>query len=532
MKTSKTNQAHYLLPDKLTKKLFLDTLESKFNIKQVENTTENISILDSFEWGLYSKKLMAVRHKDQSISLWNESDLFDDELSLDIEDINAQSKFWWDFPDSQAKEILKPILDLRALYSIFKGVLKIERLNLQNDDGKTLVFCQLISICDSERPRVPIMRKIRISSVTGYSKEYNLAVQTLLELEAFEPSLAPLDSLYGAIGISPRLYTVKPQLNFPPTMPARTAASSIVSTMIEKQRLTEQGIIKDIDTEFLHHYRVAIRMVRAAIAQLKEVFPPQDVPILKKRFGDLARETNYLRDIDVFILDKSRYMNLLPESMRNDLLPMYNDFEKNRQTESKRISRWIGSRVYRQEIEELQALFENGYSAVETTWSEKPTIELAVNKIRKTYKKIYKAAIKITNSTPDDDIHSIRIDCKKLRYLLYFFGSEFNNKKLKVVLKHLKLLQDKLGIFNDLTVQGEFLRNYLNQLEHKPKKDIMLIASLGGLISILYTMQMQERDKCIQELAVFSNKENQQLFQKTFILPSQSLPATDKRAKK
>ena len=37
----------------------------------------------------------------------------------------------------QAKEILKPILDLRALSPIYKGVLKIEQLNLQNDNGKT-----------------------------------------------------------------------------------------------------------------------------------------------------------------------------------------------------------------------------------------------------------------------------------------------------------------------------------------------------------------------------------------------------------
>ncbi|MCW8929726.1 MAG: CHAD domain-containing protein [Gammaproteobacteria bacterium] len=522
MKTSKTNKTHFLLPDNLTKKHFLDTLKENFTIKQVENVTEPFSILDTFEWGLYQNNLMAIRHKDQSISLWDESNLFDDESLLEIKDINASSKFWWDFPDSEAKETLKPILKLRALSPVYKGILKTEQLNLQDDEGKILVFCQLISIYEPERPRTPVMRQVRISPVTGYTKEYGQAVKLLRELEAFKPTLPPLESLLGAIGISPQLYTVKPQLYFPATMPSRSAVSSIIATMIEKQRLTEHGIIKDIDTEFLHHYRVAIRMVRAAIVQLKEVFPPQDVAVLKQRFGDLARETNYLRDIDVFILDKERYMSLLPESMRDDLLPMFSDFEKNRQTEAKRISRWIGSRVYRQEIDELQSLFINGYSAVETQWSEKPTIELAVTKIQKTYKKIYKAALKINSNTPDDEIHNIRIDCKKLRYLLYFFGSEFKKKKLKVVLNHLKSLQDKLGVFNDLTVQGEFLKKYLIQMEHKPKKDIMLIASLGGLISTLYTMQVLERDKCIDELAIFSNDDNRQLFRETFIINSEN----------
>ncbi len=520
MKTSKINDTRYLLPDDLTKKHFIETLKSYFSIKQIENTSENFSILETFEWNLYRHNILAVRHQNQSITLWDEDNLFDDELSFEIEEINARDKFWWDLPESEAKDRLKPMIDLRALHPVYKGVLKIEALNLQNEEGKTLVFCQLISIYESEKPRTPVMRQVSISPVTGYAKEYEQAVKLLTSLQSFKPSLKPLDSLLGAIGLAPNPYTVKPVFNFPHTLSARSAVSSIITTMIEKQRLTEPGIVKDIDTEFLHHYRVAIRMVRAAIVQLREVFPAQDVSMLKQRFGDLARETNHLRDLDVFILDKQRYMHLLPESMKNDLLPMFDDFEKNRQVEAKRISRWIGSRAYRQEMDELQSLFINGYSAVETQWSEKTTIELAVNKIQKAYTKIYKAALKINNTTADEKIHDIRIDCKKLRYLLYFFGSEFKKKKIKVVANHLKSLQDKLGIFNDLTVQGDFLKNYLLQLEHKPKKDIMLIASLGGLISTLYTMQVQEREKCIKELSIFSNDSNRQLFKETFIINS------------
>ena len=142
---------------------------------------------------------------------------------------------------------------------------------------------------------------------------------------------------------------------------------------------------------------------------------------------------------------------------------------------------------------------------------------MAVNKIQKRYKKIQKAAAKITPDTPDENIHSIRIDCKKLRYLLYFFGNLFNKKQVKIAGKHLKSLQDTLGIFNDLSVQGEFLEGYLDKIEHKAKKDVLLIASLGGLIATLNTLQKQERENCIRELAIFSNKENRSLFQETFV---------------
>ncbi len=518
MKLSKIRQSHYLLPDNMTKKSFLDTLGQEFIVKQVENTFEKMAILDSFEWALYEHRILALRHDNQRISLWfNEEDILDPDEARTIEGINARTRFWWQLTESPERDILKKLLNLRAMYPLYEGLLRTEQFNLMDNDGKILVFCQLLTISRPENSRRSIFRMARLIPVTGYKAQSKQASKLIKSLGGFMPRLNPIDSLLSALGVTPKPFNIKPRLDLDPQMSSREAASVIISIMIDKQRQTEPGIIKDIDTEFLHHYRVALRMVRAAIAQLKEVFPLQDVIELKQRFGALASETNHLRDLDVFILDRERYMALLPPGLRDGLLPMFNDFEQSRTVEVKRIARWLASRAYKQEITELEERFANGYSTLETHWSEQPIINLAVTKIQKRYKKIQKAAAKITHDTPDQDIHDIRIDCKKLRYLLYFFGSLFNKKQVKIAGRHLKVLQDHLGIFNDLSVQAEFLENYLDETEHKSKKDIMLIASLGGLISSLHTMQLQERKRCIDALAVFSNKENQRLFKETFI---------------
>ncbi len=532
MKTTTISDTHYLLPETISKKYFIESLSEHFIVKAIDNSSEHFTILETFEWSLYKNKQLAIRHENQTIRLFKEENLFDNEASETIPNTNKQARFLWDFPDCDAKQTLSPLLNLRALSPIYQGILKIEHLNLQNDTGKTLVFCQLNSIFNPEHPRTPIMRQFKIMPLTGYTEESQNAAHIITQLGGLQPSQAPLDTLLSALGITPKPYTVKPQINIPAQMPARKAVSSIIAIMIEKQRLTESGIINDIDTEFLHHYRVAIRMVRSAITQLKVVFPENDVLSLKQRFATLARETNILRDLDVFILDKERYISLLPESMQQGLSPMFDDFQKQRQTEAKRISRWLNSKAYREEMDALESLFKPTYSAVETLWSEKPAIELAINKILKTYKKIYQAAIKITQNTADEEIHKIRIDCKKLRYLLYFFGQQFKQKKIRQVSKHLKSLQDTLGIFNDLTVQGEFLTQYLYQLEEQPKKDIMLIASLGGLISILYQMQRQERDNSIYELSIFAHKNNQQLFKETFVNPLIKISSSSANNKK
>lgn len=531
--------------------MFLDTFQQKFTIRETFNDSEEFALLDSFGWELYFNGITAIRQKNK-ISLWQQDDLFDPELAQTINNVNVKSKFWWQIfatesVDSELKKTLQKTLDLRALTDVYKGILKIQQFSLQNDEGKILVYCQLISVHAANSPRTAVLRQVKLIPVTGYITEHEQAIALLDELGAFKPKLAAMETLVRALGITPQAFTVKPKLAIAKQTPSRSAISTIISTLIEKQRLTENGIIKDIDTEFLHHFRVALRMIRAAIAQLKVVFPEQDVIDLKDRFGALARNTNLLRDIDVFIMEKDRYMNLIPESLRDGLTPMFDDFENNRRVEVKRISKWLSSSAYQREITQLDSLFKNGYSALETQWSEKPSIELAVNKIQKRYKAIQKTAAQITSDTPDEAIHNIRIDCKKLRYLLYFFGDLFdksprpmklstvasaNIKKknktednfmlgknqVKIAANHLKSLQDKLGMFNDLSVQGEFLENYLDKIEHKPHKDILLIASLGGLIAMLHAKQVQERENCIDELAIFSNEQNRLLFKTTFVV--------------
>jgi len=511
-----TNSLRYILPGNMQRADIITALRSHFSIEERDKSTDSISLIDSFAWGLYEKGFIAFRYSNNNIKIWHADELFDADQALDLYGNNSPARFWWDFEDTPERTLLEKSLGLRSLLSLYEGVLAVEDFDLQDASGKTQVFLQFISFYSAASTDKPLLLQVKITPVTGYAREYEQAAELLENAGGFKPRLNPADSLLGAIGITPAPYTVKPDLAIDPLMPARSAANSIVSQMITKQRLTEEGIIQDIDTEYLHHFRVALRMTRAVIAQLKEVYPEQDVLSLKQRFGDLARETNHLRDLDVFILDKPRYLSLLPDSLSKGLLPMFDDFETDREKEVQRIGKWLSSSAYKKEIDELEALFKNGYPAGETAWSEKPSIELAISKIAKRYNKIQKSALKITDDTPDEAIHSIRIDCKKLRYLLYFFGSLFNKKELNQAGKQLKRLQDRLGIFNDLTVQGAYLETYLDEIEHNEKKDIGLIAALGGLIATLYRMQKTERDSCISELHVFSAEKNRHLFTHAF----------------
>ena len=57
-------------------------------------------------------------------------------------------------------------------------------------------------------------------------------------------------------------------------------------------------------------------------------------------------------------------------------------------------------------------------------------------------------------------VHRLRIECKKLRYLMEFFAELFPKEEGSAVLRLLRRLQTRLGEFNDALVQQRSLMNY------------------------------------------------------------------------
>ena len=52
MNESKTASSRYILPEKMAKKDIVDVLETQFVVEATEGVSENVALVDSFEWGL------------------------------------------------------------------------------------------------------------------------------------------------------------------------------------------------------------------------------------------------------------------------------------------------------------------------------------------------------------------------------------------------------------------------------------------------------------------------------------------------
>jgi len=112
--------------------------------------------------------------------------------------------------------------------------------------------------------------------------------------------------------------------------------------------------------------------------------------------------------------------------------------------------------------------------------------------IRKSWKRLLRNGRLVSRETTDEELHELRIDCKKLRYLMEFFASLFPTDKTGAAVRHLKKLQENLGEFVDCSVQLKFLHEQLDAAARNGC-DPSLAASLGGLMTRLYEQQEETR---------------------------------------
>ncbi len=120
-----------------------------------------------------------------------------------------------------------------------------------------------------------------------------------------------------------------PSLN--PSQAAVPAIAQGLQQFFEIMEHNEKGIIKRIDSEFLHDFRIAVRRTRTVLSQFNAVFP-DDIEIFEDTFSWLDALTGPARDNDVLILEIEKFRKAgLKKS--HDTLPLLEEFLQHKQDE-------------------------------------------------------------------------------------------------------------------------------------------------------------------------------------------------------
>ncbi len=479
-------------------------------VSEVEKT---VRYFDTFDWRLYQKGLALIQ-AGNAVYLQRISDggypLVRDQIEMKQ---NLQGRFWWMFSKGELRDTLRGALSVRALLLRAQVTQKVCGFGVLNADKKTVVRLFLTHTSTENRH----VETLTLRSVRGYEQDFENLRRQFIKSDIVHPAEGVFERVMNLAGGVPGDYSSKLNLNLNHEASGREATCEILKYLHDVMRQNETGIRADWDTEFLHDFRVAIRRTRSALSQIKGVLPEDAVAYFKDKFRQLGRSTNRLRDLDVYLLEEETYREMLPQALQPGLDAVFSRLKSERRRALNDMVQVLDAPEYLDLMDSWAAFLQSEQSRAGTDPAV-PAISLARKIIFKRFKQVLKRGQAIGDDTPDEALHNLRIDCKKLRYLLEFFASFFPKDKMDKLIGYMKKLQDNLGDFNDLSVQQQELMAYLNEVLPRSRRADRLLctAAIGGLIARLHSQQQGVRRKFASAFAVFAGKKNVRLYRDLF----------------
>lgn len=496
----------YRLPDNLPAPGQIAVASESFTLLPETGQQSHDVYYDSFDWRLYQQSLALVSNK-HTIYL---ADLAAAEDSPKAP-LRQRPTFAWNLPDGEIKERLSPLLDVRALLPQAELFISRTPYRVLNEDEKTVARLVVETIRPSTASAPPLTTCARLQPLRGYAAETERVADWLAAQGATAITPRELyEQILTAVGKQPGNYTAKPKLTLDPTMPAPTALKQLLLAELEIIQTNTPYIPQDLDTEFLHDFRVALRRTRSVISLFKDVLPPDVVARFRADLKTIAQWTNDLRDLDVYLLAEPIYQAMLPDFMQADMAPLYTYLRQKRKKALRTAVAALHSPAYRQ----IMADWETFLHTPDRNAHTSPILPLAQQRIYKRYRRIIKQGQKILITGNEAEMHALRIECKKLRYLLEFFTTLFPAEEMALLIGQLKTLQSNLGDINDLHVQEAYLLRLAEELP-LPQSRAALLA-VGALVAHLHQQREQARDKFSTAFTQFATPENRRLFKQLF----------------
>jgi CHAD domain-containing protein len=231
----------------------------------------------------------------------------------------------------------------------------------------------------------------------------------------------------------------------------------------------------------------------------------------------LGQLTNQQRDLDVYLLSEGEFQARLPEAMREDIVPLFDYLRLLRKRALEEVIEGLSSSEYDRALNEWEEFLNEPVPKKPAAANAAlPIVNLARKRIYKRYRRVIKDGEYILTHTQDELLHALRIECKKLRYLMEFFISLFPRKKMTRLIKQLKKLQDNLGDFNDLSVQQEYLMHMAEELPLDDPRSRKALVATGYLVENLGYKQKKVKANFATTFTEFASPANQALFRRLF----------------
>lgn len=485
-----------------------------------QTTRFSIRFHDSFDWRLHQSGLRLQQFGTPQGGLLRLRSA-DDARTLASTPFDGDPAWPGDLPPGDLRDQVAKPLAMRVLLPIASVDGVATDLCVLNDDGKTVARIQFLEMqCRSPAVREAraLWPRVRLTPVRGYEDVIqDLARRFEGEMECPEAPACVFDEVITAVGREPGDYSSKLDVPLRPDEPAVDATRKVLRTLLDTLERNIPGARADLDSEFLHDLRVATRRTRSALSQVKRVLPDAVVEEFKARFAWLGQITGPVRDLDVFLLELPHYRASLPDAMAGDLDALEARLRAAHKTEQAKLKRKLGSREMRDLLSRWHAVLEAEHPRGEPgQFAGLPIDHVASMRIWRMYKRVLKAGRAVRVDGPAEEMHELRKDCKKLRYLIEFFRGLYPAEELKGLIRALKDLLDDLGEFQDLEVQADKLRDFAGAFDPKDPATLPTVMAIGALVADLLRRQQAAHERFAACFAAFDSAENRRRYSRLF----------------
>ncbi len=392
-------------------------------------------------------------------------------------------------PAGPVRDELSGPVWIRALLPIAKGRLVGLRFSVLNEDAKTVARLVWWDGSLQAPGQAALPARVDIECLRGYQKD---AGEVIRLLRAGAPlgstSGSWLDDMRGTAGVVP---ISAQRFEMQPDQPADLVVAEALLAYLFDLEANVAGVIGDVDTEYLHDLRIAIRRTRSIVKLLGDVLPEGLAERMAPEFRWLGQVTTPARDLDVYLLSVDELAASV--SRPDDLDPFAEHIRGQRALAYRNLVRALRSRRFSSLCQVWRAELESVVAA--PAWHQLTASQLADERVRRIFRKVRKRASLIDADSPAEEVHALRKTCKEMRYLVELFKPLCAPKAYKQVIRDFKDLQDILGEFQDNEVQTAAVRVFAQELIDGGAVKAGTILAMGELCGRFDASQRVARDE-------------------------------------
>ena len=405
----------------------------------------------------------------------------------------APLEFAWDLP-VECRAELAAAVGPRRLTPVFE-LERVERgLDVLDDQGKVVARVRLPQArarATGESEWTPLPPLLTVDGVRGYAaalEEVLLVVSTRPGLLPASDGPASLESLRAAQPLQPP----RAALPLREDLRADAGLQLILRALLDELESNERGVHDDIDTEYLHDYRVALRRTRTLLREFRSALPAESV---RSELAWLGRASNAVRDMDVFLL----WLRDQPHDPA--LAPVVASLERRRHAAQQLLVADLDGPRYRALVEDWRAVLQGPPSPPGVPPGKRagqPLGRVVARRLKRAYQRLLDAGDGLDADAPVSELHALRIRAKHLRYILDATAPLHDGPVHERLVGGLKKLQTVLGECHDASVQRATLDAIAAELD--PGHGAAALLALGRLQARLEDRERRAREKVAEHL--------------------------------